>query len=126
MASETVLLYNCGGPEWSRLRQVLMMLRLRMRPVEADQYGLTLQQLLEQEEARIPVEEEFHDPMLVFCGLSSAKLEQLLTAMRRASLPPIPLKAMLTTTNRDWTSQQLWQELRREHEAMMQQRGGKK
>lgn len=96
MASETVLLYNCGGPEWSRLRQVLMMLRLRMRPVEADQYGLTLQQLLEQQEARIPVEEEFHDPMLVFCGLSSAKLEQLLTAMRRASLPPIPLKAILT------------------------------
>ena len=72
------------------------------------------------------MEEEFHDPMLVFCGLSSAKLEQLLTAMRRASLPPIPLKAILTTTNRDWTSQQLWQELRREHEAMMQQRGGKK
>ena len=31
------------------------------------------------------------------------------------------LKAVLTPTNRTWDSRQLWQELRREHEAM---RGG--
>ena len=43
--------------------------------------------------------------------------------MKRAKLPPIPLKAVLTPTNRDWTSQQLWQELRREHQAMQERQG---
>ena len=33
---------------------------------------------------------------------------------------------MLTPTNRTWTSQQLWTELRREHEAMQAQRQQKK
>ena len=64
--------------------------------------------------------------MLVFCNISNGKLDQLLTAMGRAGLPRIALKAMLTPTNRTWTSQQLWTELRREHEAMQAQRRQKK
>ena len=71
------------------------------------------------------MEEDFSDPMLVFCGLSQGKLDQLLTAMGRSGLPRITLKAMLTPTNAGWTSQQLWTELRREHAAMEAQRGRK-
>lgn len=121
MAGETVLLYNCSGPQWARLRQVLVMQRLRMKAVEPGQYGLPLTQLLEGSEETTGVEEEFSDPMLVFCSLTGPKLDQLLGAMKRAKLPPIPLKAVLTPSNRDWTSQQLWQELRREHQAMLEQ-----
>ena len=121
MAVETVLMYNCDGEQWSKLRQIFLMLRVRIRPVEADQYGLTLEDLLGRSEEKAPVEEEFSDPMLVFCNLPHEKLDHLLTAMGRAGLPRIALKAMLTPTNRTWTSQQLWTELRREHEAM---RGG--
>ena len=109
MAVETVLMYNCDGEQWSKLRQIFLMLRVRIRPVEADQYGLTLEDLLGRSEEKAPVEEEFSDPMLVFCNL-----------------PHIALKAMLTPTNRTWTSQQLWTELRREHEAMQAQRQQKK
>ena len=47
--------------------------------------------------------------------------DQLLNTMRRTEFPPVLLKAVLTPTNRTWDSRQLWQELRREHEAM---RGG--
>ena len=126
MATETVLMYNCSGEQWSKLRQIFLMLRVRIRPVEADQYGLTLEDLLGRSEEKAPVEEEFSDPMLVFCNLSHEKLDHLLTAMGRAGLPRIALKAMLTPTNRTWTSQQLWTELRREHEAMQAQRQQKK
>ena len=83
-----------------------------------------LQQTAKAEKA--PVEEAFSDPMLVFCNISNGKLDQLLTAMGRAGLPRIALKAMLTPTNRSWTSQQLWTELRREHEAMQAQPRNKK
>lgn len=126
MAVETVLMYNCDGEQWSKLRQIFLMLRVRIRPVEADQYGLTLEDLLGRSEEKSPVEEEFSDPMLVFCNLPHEKLDHLLTAMGRAGLPRIALKAMLTPTNRTWTSQQLWTELRREHEAMQAQRQQKK
>ena len=126
MAVETVLMYNCDDEQWARLRQIFLMLRVRIRPVEADQYGLTLEDLLGRSEEKAPVEEEFSDPMLVFCNLPHEKLDHLLTAMGRAGLPRIALKAMLTPTNRTWTSQQLWTELRREHEAMQAQRQQKK
>lgn len=122
MATETVLMYNCSGPEWAKLRQIFLMLRVRIRPVEADQYGLTLAELLSRSGEKRGVEEDFSDPMLVFCGLSQGKLDQLLTAMGRSGLPRIALKAMLTPTNAGWTSQQLWTELRREHAAMEAQR----
>ena len=126
MAVETVLMYNCNDEQWVKLRQIFLMLRVRIRPVEADQYGLTLEDLLGRSEEKAPVEEEFSDPMLVFCNLPHEKLDHLLTAMGRAGLPRIALKAMLTPTNRTWTSQQLWTELRREHEAMQAQRQQKK
>ena len=126
MAVETVLMYNCSGEQWAKLRQIFLMLRVSIRPVEADQYGLTLEELLDRSEEKAPVEEEFSDPMLVFCNLPHEKLDHLLTAMGRAGLPRIALKAMLTPTNRTWTSQQLWTELRREHEAMQAQRQQKK
>ena len=126
MAVETVLMYNCDDEQWATLRQIFLMLRVRIRPVEADQYGLTLEDLLGRSEEKAPVEEEFSDPMLVFCNLPHEKLDHLLTAMGRAGLPRIALKAMLTPTNRTWTSQQLWTELRREHEAMQAQRQQKK
>ena len=42
MAGETVLLYNCSGPQWSKLRQVFVMQKLRMKAVEPGQYGLPL------------------------------------------------------------------------------------
>ena len=121
MAGEMVLLYNCSGPQWSKLRQVFVMQKLRMKAVERDQYGLSLAQVLEGSDETAGVEEEFSDPMLVFCSLTGPKLDQLLGAMKRAKLPPIPLKAVLTPSNREWTSQQLWQELRREHQAMLEQ-----
>lgn len=120
MAGETVLLYNCSGPQWSKLRQVFVMQKLRMKAVEPGQYGLPLAQVLEGSGESAGVEEEFSAPMLVFCSLTGPQLDRLLGAMKRAKLPPIPLKAVLTPTNRDWTSQQLWQELRREHQAMQE------
>ena len=122
--SGTVLLYNCSGPEFSKLRQIFAMLRLRMRPVEPERYHVPLAQLADgQGEPAAEVPEAIPEAMLVFCGLHQALLHQVLEVIRLAQLPPIPLKAVLTPTNRDWTSQQLWQELRREHQAMQERQG---
>ena len=45
MRSGTILMYNCSGPEFSKLRQIFAMLRMRMRPVSPEQYHVSLEQL---------------------------------------------------------------------------------
>lgn len=87
MTGETVLMYNCSGPEWAKLRQIFLMLRVRIRQVAPEQYGLTLEELLSRSEESRPVEESFLEPMLVFCGLAQGRLDQILTTMNRAGLP---------------------------------------
>ena len=53
--------------------------------------------------------------LLVFCGLER-ELDELLAALRGAGI--VCLKAVLTSTNRDWTPGRLYRELEREHRAM--------
>ena len=38
-------MYNCSGEEFSRLRQIFAMLRLRMRVVGPDRYHVPLEEL---------------------------------------------------------------------------------
>ena len=117
--SGTILMYNCSGPEFSRLRQIFAMLRLRMRPVGPERYHLTLRELANGEgEASEQAEEPIPEAMLVFCGLGDALLHQVLEVIRLAKLPPIPLKAVLTASNQEWTTRQLWEELLKEREAI--------
>ena len=117
-------MYECSGPEYSKLRQIFAMLRLRMRPVSPDKYHLTLAELadgkgepLEDASDVKPVPER----MLVFCGLGDKLLQQVLQVIRFAQLPPIPLKAVLTDVNREWDSRKLREELLKEREAIAAQ-----
>ena len=122
MTGETVLMYNCSGPEWAQApSDSFSCSGFGSGQVAPEQYGLTLEELLSRSEESRPVEESFLEPMLVFCGLAQGRLDQILTTMNRAGLPRIALKAMLTPTNKSWNSQQLWTELRLEHEAMTAQ-----
>ena len=125
--SGTILMYECSGPEYSKLRQIFAMLRLRMRPVTLDKYHLTLAELadgkgepLEDASDVKPVPER----MLVFCGLNQVLLAQVLEVIRLAKLPPIPMKAVLTMNNLQWNTMQLYEELCREREAMEAQKNG--
>jgi len=114
----TVLLYNCGGPEFSKLHQIFAMLRLRMRPVGPEKYGVAIGKLAKGEGEAAGSAEPIPEAMLVFCGLSNALLDQLLQVIRTAKLPPIPLKAVLTPDNMEWDTLRLYEELKKEREAI--------
>lgn len=62
-----------------------------------------------------PVMEE---ELLVFCGFSDEGLDELLENLKKAGVPKIPLKAVLTETNAGWTIYQLYGQLREEHAQM--------
>ena len=115
----TVLMYNCSGEEFSKLKQIFAMLRLRMRPVEPDRYHVSLEEL---SQGKGDPAEPLPEPMLVFCGMGQALLNQVLEIIRISKLPPIPLKAVLTDTNRSWTTAQLYEELLKERETIAAQK----
>lgn len=118
----TVLMYNCSGPEFSKLKQIFAMLRLRMRVVEPDRYHVPLNELARGKGEPGEAAEPLPEPMLVFCGLGQALLNQVLEVIRLAKLPPIPLKAVLTETNQSWDTLQLREELLREREAIAREK----
>ena len=64
------------------------------------------------EKAKLPAE------FLVMAGLTGSRVDQVLSAIRRSGVGPIPYKAILTATNQDWDAYSLLAELMREHEQM--------
>ena len=116
-----VIMYNCSGPEFSKLRQICARLRLRMRPVGPERYHLTLEELAAGTGEPAQAQESFPEPMLVFCGMNRVLLNQVLKVIHFAQLPPIPLKAVLTADNRTWTTLQLREELEKERQAIEDQ-----
>lgn len=117
----TILMYNCSGEQFSKLKQIFAMLRLRMRVVEPDRYHVPLGELAQGKGEPGEAAEPLPEPMLVFCGLPKALLNQVLEVIRFAKLPPIPLKAVLTDTNQSWDTHQLHEELMKERDSFAEQ-----
>ena len=118
-------MYKSTAPDFSNHKQIFAMLRLRMRVVEPDRYHVPLEELARGQGEAGETAEVLPEPMLVFCGLGQALLNQVLEVIRLAKLPPIPLKAVLTDTNQTWNTLQLHEELRREREAIAAQKAEK-
>ena len=114
-----VLLYNLDDPKGAKIRRMALPLGLRTRLVAPEQYGLTLAALTEGEEPESPwAGEGFEEEMLLLVNCPGPLLDRFLQGFRRNKIPPVALKAVLTPTNRDWTSLQLREELSKERAAI--------
>ena len=139
---ETVLYYNPGDPETAKhvalMKSVLVRMGIRIRNVGPDQIHETVGYLAglegypSREEAKgmldgqedetplaIPVE------VMVLKQFSDRRLDELLMNLRRAKVPRIRLKAVLTEHNSHWSFYQLYEELWKEHQAMEKGEDGK-
>lgn len=61
---------------------------------------------------------EIPEEVMVLKQFSSQRLDQLLMSLRKAGVPKIALKAVLTEHNSGWTFYHLYEELKEEHETM--------
>ena len=118
----TLYLYNLDNPRGAKMRRACLPLGVRSHLVAPQAHSLTLEELVAGAEPPADGESGFSDEMLLLVGFSSAQMDALFQAFRRAKIPSVALKAVLTPTNRSWTSVQLRQELQREHEAVQQGR----
>ncbi len=124
---ETVLLYNIKNkPYTAKLKSILLRLGIKIKVVTPEQYGLPIASLLSNSSSKVETTAEatpdtpnFEDEMLVMAGLTDARLNQLLLALRKDQIR-IPLKAILTPHNSQWNSVQLRDELSLEHQKMQE------
>ena len=122
---ETVLVYNMeGGNKGRMVKLICMQMGIRIKTVDKSQYMKPIGELAGLKEITGQGQDEsyegegFTDEMLIMCGLTGSRIDQLLDSFRRQKMERIALKAVLTEHNKTWNSIQLHDELRREHEYM--------
>ena len=128
---ETVLYYNPGTPETmkhvARLKSVLVRMGIRIKNISSHQVMEQVGYLagLPGFESAGEVEElpQIPEQVMVLKQFSGSRIDALLMNLRKAGVPKIELKAVLTESNSKWTFYQLYEELRQEHEAMTAQVG---
>lgn len=121
---EMVLLYNIKNkPFTPKLKTILLRLGIRIKAIEPQQFGCPINSLVSKSAPAAPLAETdqtpFTDEMMVMVGLTNARLDVFLKALRKEGIR-IPLKAILTPLNGTWNSYELHDELVREHEKMME------
>lgn len=119
MNTPTVLAANILPEKLGKLRFLCLRLGIQVRIVEQRCFGCTVGDLVAGSAA--PVRGKwapFADEMLVMASFRPGMLDAFLAGFREMGIPSVPLKAMLTETNADWTLERLHAALREEHEQM--------
>lgn len=124
--TETVLYYNPGRPETVKhvamMKSVLVRMGVRIKNIGPDQVLEKVGYLAGMEgfeaagdSEKLPV---IPEEVMVLKQFSSQRLDMLLAGLRKAGVPKIALKAVLTEHNSGWTFYHLYEELKEEHETM--------
>ena len=117
----TVLCYNLKGTAKGRkIGLIFGFLGYRVRHVEKEEYLLPVGEVAEgrttesiNEEAGVKtkeIEAVFQEEMLLMCPENERMLDQALFRMRKEKVQ-VPLKAVLTEMNKNWTSVALHDEI---------------
>lgn len=123
---ECILLFQFEQTKQRKLVAQLLPARFKVKVVGPEEMDLPIGYLAgnkelsgqqETVEDNRPLEQE----MLVMAGISPDRLNIVLQAIKKAGIGPIPYKAVVTETNQHWKARELFEELRKEHEAMKTQ-----
>lgn len=129
---EMVLYYQAADAEAGREREkavrmmksVLVRMGVRIKNIGADQVLEKVGYLAgmegfapssEKTQGKLPV---LARDVLVMKNFTSGRIDTLLAGLRKAGVPKIELKAIVTPQNADWSFYQLYQELEKEHQSL--------
>lgn len=108
----------------AKLKGVLIRMGIRIKNITPEQTGQTVGYLAgfdgfdERETEERTVLPELEEEMLVMKNFTNRRIDELLAGLRRAGVPKVELKAVVTETNCGWTFYALYEELKKEREAM--------
>ncbi|MBR1567422.1 MAG: DUF3783 domain-containing protein [Lachnospiraceae bacterium] len=118
---ETVLLY--GFNDSQRLREinyVMVQMGIRVKIIKDDQIGQTVGFLAGVKGMEENPDAEKYEPLneeiMIMHNFSiSKRIDLMLSNIKKRGLEGIPLKCIMTSTNKNWTLYELAKELEREH-----------
>lgn len=105
----------------AKLKAVLVRMGIRIKNISPDQISQTVGYLAGFDGFKEQVKEEepaVEEEILVMKNFSDRRVDELLMNLKRAGVPRIALKAVITDTNAKWKFYDLYQELKKEHDTM--------
>ena len=113
----TILTYNLGAKQF-QMELLCANFHVIIRNIRTEEQSFTINSLLETNTTRPQSNTDiFSDEMIVFCNFSNIFLEHFLQQLRNLNIR-ISLKAILTPTNKKWSSVELYKELVKEYNAL--------
>lgn len=129
---ELVLYYSTGDPRMKKqemmMKSVLVRMGVKIRNVAPNQVmesvgylagvpGFEKREVLQQPEAEEKMP-QITEQMLVMKDFTSRRIDALLLNLRKAKVPKINLKAIVTEQNAGWSFYHLYEEIGEEHRKM--------
>ena len=113
-----LLLYNIEKRKSIEIKNLCRKLNISYSDVDKSDYSLTLERLLKlTDECQKGEGEDFNEEMLLLADFGEGILNLFLSLLRKKKCT-VALKAVLTDTNRKFTSYELFNEISQEHKAM--------
>ena len=108
-----ILLYNIKDKKRAMdIRRVLMPLKIRIKNISPDEFAYPIGYLLGlegYEASDTPAEDcFFEDEMMIMAGFTSYDIDQVIRGFHKRRIKGIPLKAIVTPHNQEWTSYKLY------------------
>lgn len=124
-SNEMILFYNFNQADlMKKWKGICFRLGIRIKEISPEEFGQPLGYLagLPGFDSAEPAHDPgaFSEPMLVLKNFNTKRIDELLRQTKKAGVPNVPLKAVLTVHNFTWNSVELYEELAREHQAMQQ------
>lgn len=123
---ETVLMYGFTDSQRTReLQYVMVQMGIRVKMIRDDQLGQTVGYLAgvkDMEENPNPeVYPPFEKEVMVMYNFNITKrIDMMLSNIKKRGLEGIPLKCVMTATNKKWTFYELAKELEKEHTMLLE------
>lgn len=123
---EIALFYNFSDDRLRKAKFALMPLKIAVKSVEKQDFNQPVGYLAGIKDIE-PLPEKysgdgFDEEMLVMHNFTNKSMELLIKALLKCGVGRIPLKAVVTPTNKDWDSVSLYNAIKADHEAMTKSR----
>ena len=120
--NEIALFYNFSEERMRKAKFALLPLKIRIKTVSRTEYNQPIGYLAGIKGIE-PVSENsdgtgFDEEMIVMHNFTSRTIDSLIRALNKCGVGRVPLKAIITPTNKDWNSIRLFEAVKADSEEM--------
>lgn len=120
--NEIALFYNFSEERMRKAKLALLPLKIRTKSVGKSEFNQPLGFLagikgIEPSKTEF-YGEDFDEEMIVMHNFTSKSIDNLIRALNKCGVGRVPLKAVITPTNKDWNSVQLFKAVKADSDEM--------